>query len=115
MFGIRISSIESSYKRSAKTREKSPFIAEICQAVDSLPEGQAVFISKDAWLDSLGDKVATMSPGSLKNGPRYTLARLGYEALEGNLSGEELSAQAEAEDRELSDKSVIYRIVKKAE
>ena len=96
-----------SFKRSARTREASPFIAEIVLACQS---GEYVFFSHKAWLNSIGSKISSMTKGSLNNGPRYTLARhLGKgSCVAGNLEGEELAQVAEAEGLELVETDIIY-------
>lgn len=112
MFELRISEIHSSFKKTQRTREQSPFVVEVLAQVAKLAEGQAVYVSHKAWLESLDGKAIT--PASEKNGPRYTLQRyLGKgSCIAGNLSGSDLEAQAESEGRELTEYDTIYRIAK---
>ena len=101
-----------SFKKSTRTREKGVF----SQAIEDLKLaiGEFAFVSHKQWLDSLSAEVReNLTPASNKNGPRYTLKNLkpnGYTCIAGTLSGDDLDAVAESEDRELSENDIIYSI-----
>ena len=111
MFEVRIGSVSSSaFGSIQRTREVSPFVAQIKAQVAGLEDGQAVFVSHKSWVDSLNGKVITKA--SEKNGPRYTLKRYDIACVAGNLSGAELAEQSEVEGRELLENDIIYRCSK---
>ena len=107
----------SSAKVLTRSREKSAFIKAVLAL--GLEVGQYANVSKKEWLDNGGDK---QSLASQKNGPRYTLKNLttpdypnGIDCKAVNLSGEDLEAVAESENRELGESDVIYAMTKRKE
>ena len=94
-----------SFKKTTRTREKGVF----SQAIESLKlaVGEFAFVSHKEWRASIEGDITTASD---KNGPRYTLKRLGFDCVAGNLSGPDLEAVAESEERELTESDIIYSI-----
>ena len=107
----QLGSVGVSFKKTSRTREKGVFR----QAIDGLKlaVGEFAFVSHKEWLDSLTPEVReNLTAGSNKNGPRYSLSK-DYDCVAGNLSGSDLEAVAESEERELSDSDIIYSITPK--
>ena len=94
-----------SFKKTSRTRDKGVFSSAI-EAL-KLAVGEFAFVSHKEWRASVDKEITVASD---KNGPRYTLKRLGYDCVAGNLSGLDLEAVAEAEGRDLSDTDIIYSI-----
>ena len=91
----------TSRKETTRTREKGVFNSIV--EGWGLAVGKWAYVSHKEWLKVLGDRVSSMKPLSIKNGPRYSLKALGYDCVAINLSGPELERVAESEDRNISD------------
>lgn len=102
---LRVGNQLVSAKTITRSREKSAFVKEVEEA---LQNGGFVYVSHQEWLNKVGE----VSKATEKNGPRYTLKRLGYDCKAITLSGKDLDAVADAEGRDLSEKDIIYAIAK---
>ena len=102
---LRIDGQFVSAKTITRSREKSVFVQEVEEALQG---GGFVYVSHKAWLDRVGE----VSKATAKNGPRYTLKRLGYDVKAVTLSGEDLEQVSDSEDRVLTEQDVIYAITK---
>lgn len=100
---FRTDKILSSTKQVKRTREVSPFVAEVLSL--GLEKGGYAYVSHKEWLEKVGKE---LTPASEKNGPRYSLKRHGIDCKAVSLSGDDLKLVAKQENRELTDKDTIY-------
>ena len=101
----QLGSVGVSFKKTSRTREKGVF----SQAIENLKlaVGEFAFVSHKEWRASIEGDITVASD---KNGPRYTLKRLGFDCVAGSLSGSDLEGVAEREERDLTDTDIIYSI-----
>jgi len=94
-----------STKTIGRTREKSAFVLKLLEL--GLKVGEFAYVSHKQWLADGGSK---QSVASQRNGCRYSIRPHGLIAQAVTLSGAELEAVADSENRELLETDAIYEI-----